>query len=415
MQLYNHYAIYDSGLSIKSLFINNLLKGLAPKPFDHFKGKKGLYFSNFTLKSFLKEEVLHNDYSLSKNEKRSIRTFSSGEQKKALLKYLLSKNPDFLILENVFDMLDKESRASLLIELGEISKKTPIIQLFKRKSELLPFISTILHIENEEILFIGSANEFEFKFKKEQLKEVNARIPKPLNKFEVVENPLIQFKNVSVKYNGRTILNDVNWKIKKGEFWQLMGPNGSGKTTLLTMLIGDNPKAYGEDITIFGVKKGSGESVWEIKKKIGYVTPAMTELFKGRHSVENMIISGLYDSIGLYQPPTTTEKKLASEWIELIGLNGFKQTWFRRLTEEQQCLVLIARSMIKHPPLLILDEPSSGLNDYNIAFLTNLINKMAKETSTAIIYVSHKKEKGLNPSHIFELVPSKNGSIGLVK
>lgn len=191
-----------------------------------------------------------------------------------------------------------------------------------------------------------------------------------------------------------------------------MGPNGSGKTTLLTMITGDNPKAYGQDLTIFGHKRGSGESIWDIKKKIGYVTPSMTTLFRGWNTVEKMVISGLVDSIGLYKKPSELQKQIAGEWIELIGLEDLRLSRFSSLSEVQQCMVLIARAMIKHPPLLILDEPAHGLDDVNAKLLCALINKIATEGQTTIIYVSHRKEPGLEAKQVFELVLCKDGSKG---
>lgn len=410
-----NWAIYGSGISMDSYFIKNLLKGEASEPFQYLKGKNGVLFSNYTLDQFIKEEVIHDDYSLSQNSHRSILTFSSGEQKKALFNYLLSKKPDFIILDNAFDMLDQESRKHLMLRLKQLSEKMMIIQIFRRKDRILPFIKNIVRFQDGKILFMGTISEYEQKFINLNNFSVNGSIPQASVEFESMSNPLIEFKNVSVSYGERKILNNICWKIKQGEFWQLTGPNGSGKTTLLTMVTGDNPKAYGQNLTLFGRKKGSGESIWDIKKKIGYVTPAMTVLFKGSHTVENMVISGLYDSIGLYTEPKTLEKKLAARWIDFIGMTDLKYKWFSDISEEKQCMVLIARSMIKHPPLLILDEPTHGLGDHNVTLLTNLINKIAKESQTAIIFVAHKSEKGLKPAYTYELMPGERGSVGKVK
>lgn len=412
MQHINHWAICGSGLFGDSTLINQLMDGKVPSPFSDFENRTGALFSTVTLNRFIKEEAIHDDYSLSEEEHRSIRTFSSGEQKKALLNYLLSKNPDFLVVENVFDMLDKESQNKLVDQLQNLAEKIPIIQLFTRQDTIMPFISHVLHYESGEVVFSGTQEEFKIQNQYIESFVLEGEIPSALNEFEPIEDPLIRFNHVSVNYGEENILNDICWTINRGDFWQLIGPNGSGKTTLLTMITGDNPKAYGQDIVLFGKQKGEGESIWEIKEKIGYVTPAMTVLFNGRQSVENMIISGMRDSIGLYKKPTTLEKKLAGEWIDLIGLTKFKNTNFSRLTEGQQCMVLVARSMIKHPPLLILDEPTHGLDDYSVSVLTCLVNKIAEQSKTTIIYVSHRKEQGLEPTHKYELTPGEKGSTG---
>ncbi|TKG90781.1 ATP-binding cassette domain-containing protein [Puteibacter caeruleilacunae] len=415
MQQHTHWAIYGSGLSMESPFIKKLLRGNAPEPFLLLEGKKGVLFSNHTLNRFIKEEAIHDDYTLTEGEHRSIRTFSSGEQKKALLNHLLSKNPDFLILDNAFDILDKASQKLLKGRLTELSQQMPIIQIFRRKENVLPFVDKIVRFEDDKIIFTGTTNEYQALYQQTKSFSLNGNIPPALVDFDPMDDPLIAFKNVTVSYDDRCILNNINWEINQGDFWQLMGPNGSGKTTLLTMITGDNPKAYGKDITLFGKKKGSGESVWDIKKKIGYVTPAMTTLFRGRHTVESMVISGLHDSIGLYNKPSFMERDLAAKWIELIGMTDIKDKWFSHLSEGQQCMVLIARSMIKHPPLLILDEPTHGLDDYFVSILIELVNKIAAESRTTIIYVSHKDEKGLEPEITFELIPDKSGSTGRIK
>lgn len=407
-----HWAIFATGLSMNSKFVENLLKGKAPKQLSYFEGKSGALFSSFTLARFIKEEAIHDDNTLTKAEHRSLQTFSSGEQRKALLNHLIATKPVFLILDNAFDMLDVQSKEILIQRLTELSLTISIIQIVKRKDTLLPFIKNALQVENKTIVFEGSIAKYKQQFKIEKSFELKGSLPEPLGETMCSDNPFVDFKNISVSYGEKTILNGINWTINKGDFWQLMGPNGSGKTTLLTMITGDNPKAYGQDLTLFAYKRGTGESIWDIKKKIGYVTPAMTTLFRGWNTVEKMVISGLVDSIGLYRQATALQKRIAGEWIKLIGLEELKHARFSSLNEGQQCMVLIARSMIKHPPLLILDEPTHGLDDYNASILSALVNKIAEEGQTTIIFVSHRKEPGLMPKQIFELVPGADGSIG---
>ncbi|QIA08414.1 ABC transporter ATP-binding protein [Draconibacterium halophilum] len=226
---------------------------------------------------------------------------------------------------------------------------------------------------------------------------------------------MIKLRNVSVKYHERQILNKINWTIRAGEFWQLKGPNGSGKTTILTMINGDNPKAFGQNIELFGRRKGTGESIWEIKREMGYFTPSMMELFKRRHTAEEMVISGFHDSIGLYHKASEIQKHVANEWLKVLGLEAKSNYAFVDLSQVNRRMVLIARAMIKHPPLLILDEPSTGLDDQSAALLSALINKIADESQTAILYVSHRTEPDLKPQFVFELIPSEKGSVGEVK
>jgi molybdate transport system ATP-binding protein len=177
----------------------------------------------------------------------------------------------------------------------------------------------------------------------------------------------------------------------------LVGPNGAGKTTLLSMITGDNPKGYGQDFYLFGRKKGSGETVWDIKKKVGYFTPAIAEQFSRYHTLGQMINSGFFDSICLYTKPSDLQIKLSDDWLELIEMSHLKETPFCLLTLGQQRMALVARAMVKHPPLMILDEPIAGLDDYNAKVVISLITKIASESKTAILYVSHIQEEDLKP------------------
>ena len=180
------------------------------------------------------------------------------------------------------------------------------------------------------------------------------------------------------------------------------------------MITGENPKGYGQELYIFGQKKGSGESVWDIKKNIGYFTPSMTDKFTGYHSVEFMIISGLTDSIGLYSRPTEAQLRIAKEWLLLLQMWPLKDTLYNNLTMGQKRLVMCARAMIKHPALLIFDEPTASLDDESALLFVALVNKFAKESESTIIFVSHRKEPGLTPDRIYELQLTDQGSLGTV-
>ncbi|MCX6338278.1 MAG: ATP-binding cassette domain-containing protein, partial [Bacteroidetes bacterium] len=210
------------------------------------------------------------------------------------------------------------------------------------------------------------------------------------------------------------IVKDINWTINAGEFWHLIGPNGSGKTTLLSLITGDNPKGYGQELYLFGKKKGSGETVWDIKQKIGYFNASLTQHFSRQDSIEKMIISGFNDSIGLYIKPSDQQIRLAQEWLHFIQLYPQRNKAIQFLTLAQQRMVLIARAMVKHPPLLILDEPTAGLDDGSAALIITMIQQIVHQSKTTILYVSHSREEGLTPTSIFELSPSEFGAIGTI-
>lgn len=412
--MHKHVALNGDDLAMDSSFIKKLLKGECPEHFPELEGKRGVLFSNTTLAKLIDDEFRHDNFELTKNFGRSIRTLSCGEQKKALQEYLMAKQPDFIILDNPFDALDVASVKQLKTRLQTIAGEMTVIQVFKRKSDLLPFIKHAMRVDNGKVVFTDGIEQYLEKYEPEHEVHFSIDIPGPLNEQDVHYNKLIKLSDVSVKYHERQILNAISWTIKAGEFWQLKGPNGSGKTTILTMINGDNPKAFGQNIELFGRRKGTGESVWEIKKRIGYFTPSMMELFKRRHTAEQMVISGFHDSIGLYHRPSEIQKHVANEWLKVLGLADKGNRAFVDLSQVHRRMVLIARAMIKHPPLLILDEPSTGLDDRSAALLSTLINKIADESQTAILYVSHRTEPDLKPQFVFELKPGVNGSVGEV-
>jgi molybdate transport system ATP-binding protein len=412
MKRNNHWAVFVSRNANKDLFIQQLLDKKIEGELSVFNNKKGSLVSDISIIDLINEEEIHDHIEVDKMGNRRLRSMSSGEQKKALLAYCLSKDPDYIILDNPFDNLDIASQQSLGGLLKDAGEQASLIQIINRKTDVLRFIANAVSIDDKnKITYHKNVEEYLTQQKNELIVFPND-VPKPLHEYVIKSNELVVFNKVNVSYNERPIIRDISWKINAGEFWQLIGPNGSGKSTMLTMITGDNPKGYGQDMTLFGMKKGTGETVWDIKQNVGYFTPSMTDMFSKQHTLQSMIVSGLFDSIGLYVIPAEAHLQLANEWLHLIEMYELRNTSFSKLSLGQQRLALIARAMIKHPPLLILDEPTSGLDDYHVSLVTSLINKIAAESRTAILYVSHRREEGLAPQFVFELIPNETGSEG---
>ena len=409
-----HWAIAINNSSKKLQLLEWLTSGPLPPEFEELKGLQGALFSKLELTRFMDEEERHESKAITKDTPQSLKSMSSGEQKKALLKYILSSHPDFIVLDNPFDNLDVESQVQLAQSLQSISEHTRLIQIVSRKIDLLPFISHFVSLDGDILRTHGSVSELDKFFNVPINPVFQGNIPKALNIIPIDGEVLIALKNISVSYDGRPILKNINWEIRPGSFWQLVGKNGSGKTTLLSMITGENSKGYGQELYIFGKKKGSGESIWDIKKNIGYFTPSMVDKFSGHHIAINMLISGLTDSVGLYLRPTEVQLQLAKEWLKLINMWDLKDVYFHDLSMGQQRLLMTVRAMIKHPPLLILDEPTAGLDDKSAALFVALTNKIARESKTAIIFVSHREEPGLRPQYIFQLEQTEQGSKGKI-
>lgn len=406
-----HWDILLSNQVNKKAFIETILNSEATGELAVFNTKKGILFSDIAIEKFIEKEYQYDVIEASPDSHRQLRTFSSGERKKEFLKYCINQNPDFIIFDNPFDHLDQASRVILADSLKNLAHDVAIIQLLNRVADVLEFVPNKVQIKDNTFeLHPISKSENHFKTL------TTASIPKALEPPHTFpESVLIKMENVSVSYDDRKITDNISWTIKQGEFWQLIGPNGAGKSTLLSLITGDNPKGFGQNLFLFGRKKGSGESVWDIKKQIGIFTTSMTDLFQKGHTLEQMILSGFFDSIGLYNEPTNLQKQIVAQWLEVIEMSALAKKRFIDLSIGQQRVALIVRAVLKHPPLLILDEPVEGLDDENVDLVIQLINTIKQETNVTILYVSHRIEAGLAPTSVFELIPSATGSIGKIK
>ena len=410
----HHFLVKTDYQSQTAKLTQDILEGKSVPEFHKLAGQKGAVFSSDTLKKYIEKEEKHGIKILPTPNGQSLISRSSGEQKKALLSYILKQGPEFLVLVNPFDHLDTATSAWLKKELVQLSEAMILVQFSNRVEDLLPISASYYVLQQHQLQAYPSLRQLKAAVTG-NTKNIIPPVPQPLKTVGFPSSSLVEFKQVSVDFYGKHVLNNINWTIKNGEFWQLIGPNGSGKSTLISMVTGDSHKGYGQNLFLFGKKKGSGESVWDIKKNIGYFSPAMISSFKGNHSLEHMLISGIHDSVGLYLQPSETEKHLAHKWLRALGLLEKKNILFSQISAGEQRLVMTARAMIKHPPLLILDEPTIGLDDRAASFFVQLVNHFAKESNSALIYVSHRTETNLEPSHVLQLFPSKEGSKAKIK
>lgn len=395
---------------IQQIMTNNLLN----KQVD-LSEQTGVLFSSITIDRMINDELRHDQILVHTEENESLQTMSSGQQKRALLAYLIAQQPDYIVLDDVYSNVDLATQQHITNTLNKLSEQTLLIQLFFRKRDLLPCIDVVDQLnEKNEIILVQAADEFRKLISPSSEKPHEFKLPTLYSENHNNLETLIELHSVSVKYGDKQVLSDINWTIRKGEFWQLTGPNGAGKSTLISMITGDNPKAYGQNMILFGRKKGSGETIWDIKRQIGYFTPTMIQQFTRTETVENMIISGLNDSVGLYTVPSDLQKDIAKSWLQMLG-PSFRNKNFQQLSLGQQRMVMVARAMVKHPPLLILDEPTIELDDENSRLFIEMVKAIAAEKQMAIIYVSHRAEEDLQPDKVFELVNAENGFTGKVR
>lgn len=333
---------------------------------------------------------------------RGIRFLSTGEMRKVLIARALLQSPRIMILDEPFEGLDDLSKKRLAESItGLISEDMQIILVTHRFEEIIPEISHVLCLKNCKVFLQGRREmvltPLHMKRLFDQKEPDTFSLPgkKDNQKAPEKKEPavLINLKNTTVKYGDLLVLDRVNWTMKRGENWAILGPNGSGKTTLLSLIVGDNPQAYANEIYLFGKLRGSGESIWDIKKQIGLVSSELQVHYHKQIKVYDVILSGFFDSIGLYRKSTKDQRSTARQWIELIGMMDRAEKRFDQLSYGERRMVLLARSMVKSPVLLVLDEPCQGLDQSNRKMILDLIDYIGGRTHTNLLYVTHHKDE----------------------
>ena len=330
---------------------------------------------------------------------RAFRKLSTGETRKVMLIRALTSRPDLLVLDEPFDGLDHDSLVWLQGHLRKLAETTPMVIVLNRFDECPDFVTHVAYVDDGRLpLCVERADEQAYAelYQLLHLKTSDLEIPAadPAAKLPALDpaTPLVQLTGATVRYTDNTVFEGLDWTIEPNQSWQLSGPNGSGKTCLLQLITGDHPQCYVNDINVFGYQRGTGESIWEIKQFIGYVSTALQWEYTVSTSLRNVIISGFHDSIGLYTKSTDTEKAIADEWLALLGMSDRADEPFNRLSFGDQRLVLIARAMVKHPPLLILDEPCLGLDDMNRQLVLALVERICLGSETSVLYVNHREQ-----------------------
>ena len=308
-------------------------------------------------------------------------TLSSGELRKFQLTKTLFANPSLLIMDNPFIGLDAETRDQLKELLQKLADEREMeIMLVIAKTDDIP----------------AFANEIK---ETSPLEAIPAHVLSPEKCEAILSLPyhdndydcqrVVDMKKVSIRYGERTILKDVDWTIMNGERWALSGQNGSGKSTLLSLICADNPQSYACDITLFDRPRGSGESIWDIKKHIGYVSPEMHRSYKRNLPAIRIVASGLMDSIGLYAVPNAQDYEKCRWWLDIFGIGELADKPFLQLSSGEQRLVLLARAFVKDPQLLILDEPLHGLDLWNRRLVKDVIETFCQRRNKTMIMVTH--------------------------
>ena len=326
---------------------------------------------------------------------QGFRSLSTGESRKVLLIHAVRNKPDLLVLDEPLEGLDQSSRAAVSDALYELQQQgLALLWVANRLDELPGWITHVAFMHDARLLYQGAKDDVLAQPELRGLMHFDRPLPDfptaGCSTLQLAEGePLVGMKDVSIRYDERELFSGLNWRVEAGEHWAIQGPNGSGKTSLLQLITGDNPQCYRNDLRLFGMQRGRGESIWDIKKHIGLVSASLQWEYRATTNVLSTVISGLYDSIGLYQATGDDDKQLALQWLDIIGLRHKANQSLQHLSYGEQRLVLIARALIKQPPLLILDEPCQGLDDPSRMLVLAFINRLAEQRATTLLYVTH--------------------------
>mgnify|MGYP005931279341 FL=1 len=327
---------------------------------------------------------------------KKIILLSSGELRKFQLTKTLLTAPRILIMDNPFIGLDASTR-ELLFNLLEQLTRLGTLQIVLVLSMLDDIPSFITHVIPVNEMKVGEKMEreaymaaFHAQDIAVPMDELQQRIlDLPYDNTNYTSDEVVKLNKVSIRYDDRTILKELDWTVMRGEKWALSGENGAGKSTLLSLVCADNPQSYACDISLFGRKRGTGESIWEIKKHIGYVSPEMHRAYLKNLPAIEIVASGLHDSIGLYKRPKEEQMAVCEWWMDIFGIASLKDKPFMQLSSGEQRLSLLARAFVKDPELLILDEPLHGLDTYNRRRVKKIIEAFCRRRDKTMIMVTH--------------------------
>jgi molybdate transport system ATP-binding protein len=370
---------------------------------------------------------------------RDVGQVSNGERRKVLLARALLRNPRLLVLDNPFTGLDAGSRRRLKEIIGSLMEdEVRLVLVMNDRDEIPPGITHILLMGDRGVVAQGPrelvldripvamlrtgpvavlrTGPAQWTREGEQpassMRPAGGRQPDEARDPEdrVADSQvLVQMDNVSVSYDGVPILNQINWTVQQGENWALLGPNGAGKTTLLSLILGDNPHAYANNIMLFGKRRGSGESIWDIKRQIGWVAPELHLYYPKNVSCYDVVCSGFFSSIGRHRRCSMEQRDTVAWWLRHLGLSQVADMAFGSISEGEQRLILIARALVKCPKLLVLDEPCQGLDASNRDRVLQMVEAVGSPREPSIIYVTHLRDA--LPSVITHVLRLDEGSI----
>jgi len=341
---------------------------------------------------------------------------SNGEGKRVQLAQALLQQAEVLVLDNPFIGLDPESRQLLHEIIQQFIARGILVVLITSYNEIPEAITHVLELESGKVKQFVEKVNFKASIIQQDQSVVNADVLDLLGFPEEEEfEAAVRMKDVTVNYGDKVVLDHINWVVKKGEQWALVGHNGAGKSTLLSLINGDNPQAYSNEIYLFDQRRGSGESIWDIKRRVGYISPELHIYFQrdvshtesvaissgeasplkfsqARINCEDVVTSGYNDLVGSSQKVTPIQYKQALRWMDVLHIKSLIGQNMYDASLGEQRLVLLARALVKNPALLILDEPCQGLDAEQTKRFTKVVDAVCRHFNKTLIYISHYKQ-----------------------
>jgi molybdate transport system ATP-binding protein len=329
---------------------------------------------------------------------RGYRLLSTGEGRKLLLLRALLASPSLLVLDDPFDGLDAAASAELTEAIVHACAELPVVVVGAFRAARSPFelraLASVTLVEHGDVVHHGPAASWPAH--ETNMDRPHRAPPVELGSFfEPLDpaQPLVRLERGRVCYGDHVVFEDLDFTVQAGQHTLIEGPNGSGKSTLLEMITGDHPQAYSNALHLFGRRRGTGETVWDIKRNVGVVSSRLHRDYRIGGTIEDVLISGLFDSIGVYREREPSHQARAHAWLEWLDLGAALHTSFRELSFGQQRLVLIARAAIKVPPLVVMDEPTTGLDPDNRARVLELIESLCTQHKSTVLFVTHRVDE----------------------
>ncbi|GAB4026490.1 ATP-binding cassette domain-containing protein [Spirosoma gilvum] len=358
------------------------------------EGTDGGYTSTPTLRDFLQltdseeSDALVDRLGLSPLLNRSFIKLSNGQTRKARIGRALLKHPSVLLLDNPFVGLDAIFRAELTDWLGELTNHGLTLVLVKEPDDIPSFVTHVAVLEKGRITWAGPKETYQYTPPANLLATPPVlQTPAPNVDFDEA----FRLCDVTVRYGDTLILNHIDWAVRVGERWGLFGRNGAGKSVLLSLLYGDHPQAYSNDVRVFGRRRGkSGESIWDVKRRIGFISPELHLYFPQGLSARQVALTGLTDTLtppSKVPPDSEADLRMLFDYFDLSTLINRP---FGTLSAGEQRLVLLIRAFLKNAPVLLLDEPFQAIDDNHVQLARQLIDSFTNKT---ILFVTHDQRE----------------------